>query len=81
VGFGAATHILWELAEYVAFIRGNPNESATAYRDTMGDLTASLSGSIIGGVLVATVLWDAGRPRRADLVTPRASSALPERRQ
>ena len=57
IGFGAATHIIWELLEYVAFIKDNPNESATAYGDTMGDLTMSLLGSITGGLLVATVLW------------------------
>ena len=57
IGFGAVTHILWELMEYVAFIKDNPNESATAYGDTMGDLTMSLLGSITGGLLVATVLW------------------------
>ena len=57
IGFGAATHIAWELLEYVAFIRDNPNEYETAYGDTMGDLTMSLLGSITGGLLVATVLW------------------------
>ena len=57
IGFGAATHIMWELMEYVAFIRDNPNEYQTAYKDTMGDLTMSLLGSITGGVLVVTVLW------------------------
>jgi hypothetical protein len=57
IGFGAATHIVWELLEYVAFIKDNPNESATAYGDTMGDLMMSLLGSIAGGLLVATVLW------------------------
>ena len=57
IGFGAATHIIWELLEYVAFIRDNPNEYQTAYRDTMGDLTMSLLGSITGGLLVATALW------------------------
>jgi hypothetical protein len=57
IGFGAATHIIWELLEYVTFVQGNPDESRTAYDDTMGDLTMSLLGSIAGGILVATVLW------------------------
>ncbi len=61
VGFGAVTHILWELAEYAAFIRNNPNELGTAYRDTLGDLAMSLVGSIAGGVLVATLWWNTGR--------------------
>ncbi len=43
-GFGAVTHILWEIAEYLTFVADNPTESASAYRDTIGDLVASLTG-------------------------------------
>ena len=57
VGFGAVTHILWEIAEYFAFIRNNPDEYGTAYEDTLGDLAMSLTGSFIGAILVATLLW------------------------
>ncbi len=60
VGFGAVTHILWEIAEYLTFVADNPNEAASAYRDTVGDLAASLAGSIIGAALVSTVLWNVG---------------------
>ena len=60
VGFGAVTHIIWEVLEYLTFVQGNPNEAATAYEDTIGDLVASLSGSILGALLVVTVLWDIG---------------------
>ncbi|HEY5424506.1 MAG TPA: hypothetical protein VIK05_13585, partial [Ilumatobacteraceae bacterium] len=56
-GHGAITHILWEEGEYLAFVQANKTESATAYRDTMGDLILSLTGGLIGAVLVATVLW------------------------
>jgi hypothetical protein len=66
VGFGAVTHIAWELMEYVAFIRTNPDELEGAYRDTMGDLTLSLTGSFTGAALCATVLWTLGRPVAAD---------------
>ena len=67
--------------EYITFIKDNPNESATAYGDTMGDLTMSLLGSITGGVLVATVLWGvsgaappaAGSPVAANRVAPGAA--------
>jgi hypothetical protein len=52
VGFGAVTAILWELLEYVAFIRNSP-ELATAYHDTLGDLALGLSGSVIAATLVA----------------------------
>ena len=60
VGFGAVTHIIWEVLEYLTFVRNNPNESATAYDDTIGDLVASLCGSFIGAIIVATLLWDLG---------------------
>jgi hypothetical protein len=60
IGFGAVTHIIWELLEYEAFIRGNANELRGAYTDTLGDLLMSLCGSIIGGILVGTVLWRLG---------------------
>jgi glycopeptide antibiotics resistance protein len=58
VGFGAVTHILWEIGEYFAFITGNQAELQGIYRDTIGDLAMSLTGSVIGAVLVATVLWN-----------------------
>jgi hypothetical protein len=51
VGFGAVTAILWELLEYVTFIRNSP-ELKTAYHDTLGDLALGLSGSVIAAVLV-----------------------------
>lgn len=57
-GYGAITHILWEEGEFLAFVQGNANESTTAYRDTMGDLILSLTGGLIGSILVATVLWE-----------------------
>ena len=53
-GFGAITAILWELGEYFAFIRNSP-ELATAYTDTLGDLTLGLSGSVVAALTTATV--------------------------
>jgi hypothetical protein len=55
VGFGAVTAILWEIAEYFAFIRFSP-ELATAYTDTMGDLTLGLTGSCLAGLVAAVAL-------------------------
>ena len=52
VGFGAATAILWEITEYVAFVRDS-SEIETAYTDTLGDLTLGFIGSIIAGVAAA----------------------------
>lgn len=72
LGFGAVTHIVWEVLEYLAFIRNNENELAGAYTDTIGDLVMSLAGSITGAALVVTVLYRVGRLRtsRPDALTP-----------
>ena len=50
VGFGAVTAILWEIAEYFAFIRNSP-ELVTAYADTLGDLALGLTGSLVAGLV------------------------------
>lgn len=55
LGFGAVTHVLWEIAEYFAFIRDNPDEYETAYTDTVGDLALSLTGSFLGALAVAVL--------------------------
>jgi hypothetical protein len=52
-GFGAITHILWEIGEYFAFIRDNPDEYETAYTDTVGDLALSLAGSMLAALALA----------------------------
>jgi hypothetical protein len=51
-GLGAAIAILWELAEYLAFIRGGPEEK-TAYTDTLGDELLGLLGAFLAGVATA----------------------------
>jgi len=51
-GIGAVLAILWELGEYFAFIRGG-TELATAYTDTLGDLTLGTLGALLAGLLVA----------------------------
>jgi hypothetical protein len=52
VGFGAVAAILWELAEYFTFIRGS-DEEATAYTDTLGDMTLGLLGATVAAVTAA----------------------------
>jgi hypothetical protein len=52
VGWAATTAILWELAEYVAFVPNSP-EAATAYADTLGDLALGLIGGTVAAVLVS----------------------------
>jgi len=59
VGVGAVAAILWELGEYVAFIRDS-DELDTAYTDTLGDMMLGLAGATVAGILSATVL---ARPR------------------
>lgn len=60
VGFGAITAILWELLEYVTFIRHSP-ELTTAYTDTLGDLALGLAGATMAGAAVA---WFGRRSRQ-----------------
>jgi hypothetical protein len=55
VGFGAVTAVLWEFAEYVAFIR-NSSELDTAYTDTLGDLALGLGGSIAAALVTAHIM-------------------------
>ena len=55
VGFGAVTAILWEIGEYFAFIR-NSSELATAYTDTLGDLTLGLGGSTLTAAIAVIAL-------------------------
>jgi hypothetical protein len=56
-GFGAITAILWEFAEYFAFIR-NSDEIDTAYTDTLGDLAlGGIAGSWIAALVTITIGW------------------------
>jgi hypothetical protein len=55
VGFGAVTAVLWEFAEYFAFIRNSP-ELDTAYTDTLGDLALGLSGSTVAALLTVRIM-------------------------
>jgi hypothetical protein len=55
VGFGAVTAILWEIGEYFAFIRNSP-ELATAYTDTLGDMSLGLGGSVLTATIAVLVL-------------------------
>ena len=48
-GFGAISAILWELGEYLAFVR-HSSELSTAYTDTLGDLALGLTGSVVAAV-------------------------------
>jgi hypothetical protein len=58
-GFGAVTAAS-EVGEYFAFIR-HSSELATAYTDTLGDLTLGLGGSTLTAVVA--VAWDVRQGR------------------
>lgn len=58
VGFGATTHVLWEISECVVMMMGASGLQLT-YNDTIEDLILSLIGSVIGAILVITVFWKA----------------------
>lgn len=62
LGFGAVTHVLWELLEYLTFVRGNPDELRGAYSDTIGDMALSLAGSALAAALLVLVRWPPVRP-------------------
>jgi hypothetical protein len=54
LGFGATAAVVWELGEYVAFIRSSP-ELQTAYTDTLGDLGLGTLGALVAGLTVYQV--------------------------
>jgi nitrate reductase gamma subunit len=54
VGWGSLTALLWELAEYLTFIRTNEDEFATAYTDTLGDMVLGTLGS---AVAAGAIMW------------------------
>ncbi|WP_405062697.1 hypothetical protein OG474_13980 [Kribbella sp. NBC_01505] len=51
LGFGATAAVVWELGEYVAFVRNSP-ELQTAYTDTLGDLALGTLGALLAGLLL-----------------------------
>lgn len=59
LAFGVSAALLWELAEYFAFLRWSP-ERLGAYADTLSDMALGAVGSIIAGVWIHA-LWRRGR--------------------
>lgn len=58
VGFGAVVDILWELAEF-ALQKSGASGLQLTYENTIQDLSMSLTGSAVGALVVATILWPA----------------------
>ncbi len=58
VGFGAVVDILWEVAEF-ALQKSGASGLQLTYENTIQDLSMSLTGSAVGALVVATILWPA----------------------
>jgi hypothetical protein len=77
VGMAAVAAIVWELGEYVAFIR-NSDELDTAYTDTLGDMLLGMSGAIVAALAISTVIRSRGGYTSVTRNGKSAGSALPE---
>ena len=53
LGFGTTAAVIWELGEYVAFVRHSAEPLQTAYTDTLGDLVLGTAGALLAGLLAA----------------------------
>lgn len=62
VGFGAVSHVLWEIIEYLLMVSGSSGLQLT-YGDTIGDLAMSLSGSVVAGLIAGWLARDPARRR------------------
>lgn len=51
LGFGTTAAVVWELGEYVTFVRHSA-ELQTAYTDTLGDLALGTLGALLAGLAV-----------------------------
>ncbi|MGZ0150288.1 hypothetical protein ACXJJ3_24715 [Kribbella sp. WER1] len=76
LGFGATAAVVWELGEYVAFVRTSP-ELQTAYTDTLGDLTLGTLGALLAGLLMSLHfqrIADGGTCRKPPLFSQNCAS-------
>jgi hypothetical protein len=72
IGFATLTAYLWEVLEYVTFVRNSP-ELATAYTDTLGDTGLALIGASFATAYVIGWQW----PRRASPVVAIVAARMP----
>ncbi len=64
IGFGATTAILWEIAEFGAFVTRTP-ERYGLYHDTIGDLSLGLLGATAAGTVCASAARSLRNRRQA----------------
>jgi len=77
IAFGSTLVILWELGEYLTFLRGNEEELPTVYRDTVGDMTFGLLGSLIAAGATWYAVHRQRRHVRDTAVPPSSDLAAP----
>jgi hypothetical protein len=58
LAFGVSAALVWEIAEYLAFLRWSP-ERLGAYADTLSDMSLGAVGSVFAGVVVHR-MWRRG---------------------
>ena len=58
LAFGVSAALVWEIAEYFAFLRWSP-ERLGAYADTLSDMSLGALGSLLAGLWVYS-LWHRG---------------------
>jgi len=68
IGFGAVTAILWELAEFLVFLR-HTTDPMLSYTDTLSDMALGLAGSTAAAVGVVLAARAERADARATLVT------------
>jgi len=54
-GCGCLAALVWEVGEFLTFVRGGPEEG-TAYADTLGDMVLGTTGAVLASALVAALL-------------------------
>jgi hypothetical protein len=54
VGLGCVAALGWEIGEYYTFVRGGPEE-ATAYGDTLFDMSLGTAGALLAGGVVSLI--------------------------
>ena len=59
LAFGVSAALVWEIAEYYAFLRWSP-ERLGAYADTLSDMALGAVGSLVAGIWIHA-LWRRGR--------------------
>ena len=67
VGIGVLIAVVWELWEYLVWVRHSPDLVKMEYADTLGDLTCDLAASVLA---VALTLVLATRRERVKLQGP-----------